>query len=90
MGFGFGSWNLKGLTSSRAFDCKRGEEENYHHYKKIFNLEDKGICKVTFLEVLVEKSWKGKEKGMADNHGLEGSQPVDLSKHPSGIVPTLQ
>jgi transcription initiation factor TFIID TATA-box-binding protein len=21
---------------------------------------------------------------------LEGSQPVDLSKHPSGIVPTLQ
>ncbi|TXG66296.1 hypothetical protein EZV62_007571 [Acer yangbiense] len=22
--------------------------------------------------------------------GLEGSQPVDLSKHPSGIVPTLQ
>ncbi|KAJ4794792.1 TATA-box-binding protein [Rhynchospora pubera] len=26
---------------------------------------------------------------MADQ-GLEGSQPVDLSKHPSGIVPTLQ
>jgi transcription initiation factor TFIID TATA-box-binding protein len=22
--------------------------------------------------------------------GLEDSQPVDLSKHPSGIVPTLQ
>lgn len=22
--------------------------------------------------------------------GLEGGQPVDLSKHPSGIVPTLQ
>lgn len=22
--------------------------------------------------------------------GLEGSQPVDLTKHPSGIVPTLQ
>lgn len=22
--------------------------------------------------------------------GLEGSQPVDLKKHPSGIVPTLQ
>jgi len=21
---------------------------------------------------------------------LEGSQPVDLTKHPSGIVPTLQ
>ncbi|KAG6399488.1 hypothetical protein SASPL_140969 [Salvia splendens] len=27
---------------------------------------------------------------MADPQGLEGSQPVDLSKHPSGIVPTLQ
>ncbi|KAK4492228.1 hypothetical protein RD792_003028, partial [Penstemon davidsonii] len=27
---------------------------------------------------------------MADAQGLEGSQPVDLSKHPSGIVPTLQ
>ncbi|KAG0489122.1 hypothetical protein HPP92_007933 [Vanilla planifolia] len=26
---------------------------------------------------------------MAD-HGLDGSQPVDLTKHPSGIVPTLQ
>ncbi|KHN43742.1 TATA-box-binding protein [Glycine soja] len=26
---------------------------------------------------------------MADQ-GLEGSQPVDLQKHPSGIVPTLQ
>jgi transcription initiation factor TFIID TATA-box-binding protein len=26
---------------------------------------------------------------MADQ-GLEGSQPVDLTKHPSGIVPTLQ
>ncbi|KAF3618529.1 hypothetical protein FXO37_34145 [Capsicum annuum] len=26
---------------------------------------------------------------MADQ-ALEGSQPVDLSKHPSGIVPTLQ
>ncbi|KAM7505614.1 hypothetical protein LguiB_004518 [Lonicera macranthoides] len=26
---------------------------------------------------------------MADQ-GLEGSQPVDLAKHPSGIVPTLQ
>lgn len=26
---------------------------------------------------------------MADQ-GLEGSQPVDLKKHPSGIVPTLQ
>ncbi|KAJ4789979.1 TATA-box-binding protein [Rhynchospora pubera] len=26
---------------------------------------------------------------MADQ-GLEGSQPVDLSEHPSGIVPTLQ
>ncbi|KAF3781194.1 TATA-box-binding protein [Nymphaea thermarum] len=24
------------------------------------------------------------------DQGLEGSQPVDLSKHPSGIVPTLQ
>lgn len=28
-------------------------------------------------------------RGMAEV-GLEGSQPVDLSKHPSGIVPTLQ
>ncbi|CAI9774445.1 unnamed protein product [Fraxinus pennsylvanica] len=27
---------------------------------------------------------------MADPQGLEGSQPVDISKHPSGIVPTLQ
>ncbi|KAL8546725.1 hypothetical protein ACS0TY_006448 [Phlomoides rotata] len=27
---------------------------------------------------------------MADPQGLEGSQPVDYSKHPSGIVPTLQ
>lgn len=27
---------------------------------------------------------------MADQGGLEGSQPVDLKKHPSGIVPTLQ
>nr|GMD44871.1 TATA-box-binding protein [Ipomoea batatas] len=28
---------------------------------------------------------------MADQQpGMEGSQPVDLSKHPSGIVPTLQ
>ncbi|KAL2540806.1 TATA-box-binding protein 2 [Abeliophyllum distichum] len=27
---------------------------------------------------------------MADPQGSEGSQPVDLSKHPSGIVPTLQ
>lgn len=27
---------------------------------------------------------------MADPQGLEGTQPVDLSKHPSGIVPTLQ
>ncbi|OMO98960.1 TATA-box binding protein [Corchorus olitorius] len=27
---------------------------------------------------------------MAEEGGLEGSQPVDLSKHPSGIVPTLQ
>lgn len=27
---------------------------------------------------------------MAEQLGLEGSQPVDLSKHPSGIVPTLQ
>ncbi|KAF2297639.1 hypothetical protein GH714_001832 [Hevea brasiliensis] len=27
---------------------------------------------------------------MAEQGGLEGSQPVDLSKHPSGIVPTLQ
>jgi len=26
---------------------------------------------------------------MADQ-GMEGSQPVDLAKHPSGIVPTLQ
>ncbi|KAI3461912.1 hypothetical protein Pfo_018575 [Paulownia fortunei] len=25
-----------------------------------------------------------------DPQGLEGNQPVDLSKHPSGIVPTLQ
>ncbi|KAM7268988.1 hypothetical protein ACFE04_024485 [Oxalis oulophora] len=25
-----------------------------------------------------------------DQGGLEGSQPVDLSRHPSGIVPTLQ
>lgn len=32
------------------------------------------------------KTWIG---FMADQ-GLEGSQPVDLSKHPSGIVPTLQ
>lgn len=31
----------------------------------------------------------GKAGKMADQ-GLEGSQPVDLSKHPSGIVPTLQ
>ncbi|KAK4374935.1 hypothetical protein RND71_005612 [Anisodus tanguticus] len=29
------------------------------------------------------------KRGMADQ-GLEGSQPVDLSKHPSGVVPTLQ
>lgn len=29
-------------------------------------------------------------EGMADQGGLEGSQPVDLKKHPSGIVPTLQ
>ncbi|KAL6506591.1 hypothetical protein OROGR_024772 [Orobanche gracilis] len=27
---------------------------------------------------------------MADPQGLAGNQPVDLSKHPSGIVPTLQ
>ncbi|XP_073263028.1 uncharacterized protein [Populus alba] len=27
---------------------------------------------------------------MAEQGGLEGSQPVDLSKHPSGIVPILQ
>ncbi|KAK9041923.1 hypothetical protein V6N11_017009 [Hibiscus sabdariffa] len=27
---------------------------------------------------------------MAEQGGLEGNQPVDLSKHPSGIVPTLQ
>ncbi|KAJ8763182.1 hypothetical protein K2173_025567 [Erythroxylum novogranatense] len=27
---------------------------------------------------------------MAEQSGSEGSQPVDLSKHPSGIVPTLQ
>ncbi|KAG5232807.1 TATA-box-binding protein [Salix suchowensis] len=27
---------------------------------------------------------------MAEQGSLEGSQPVDLSKHPSGIVPTLQ
>ncbi|KAL5830223.1 hypothetical protein ACOSQ3_019691 [Xanthoceras sorbifolium] len=27
---------------------------------------------------------------MAEQGGLEGSQPVDLSKHPSGLVPTLQ
>nr|GMC84189.1 TATA-box-binding protein [Ipomoea batatas] len=26
----------------------------------------------------------------ANQEGMEGSQPVDLSKHPSGIVPTLQ
>ncbi|KAK8995411.1 hypothetical protein V6N11_069843 [Hibiscus sabdariffa] len=26
---------------------------------------------------------------MAEQGGLEGSQPVDISKHPSGIVPTL-
>ncbi|KAJ0035696.1 hypothetical protein Pint_26163 [Pistacia integerrima] len=25
---------------------------------------------------------------MGEQDGLEGSQPVDLSKHPSGIVPT--
>ncbi|CAF2211437.1 unnamed protein product, partial [Brassica napus] len=28
-------------------------------------------------------------KGMAEQ-GMEGSQPVDLMKHPSGIIPTLQ
>jgi hypothetical protein len=27
---------------------------------------------------------------MAEQVVLEGSQPVDLAKHPSGIVPTLQ
>ncbi|KAJ6884046.1 hypothetical protein NC652_031120 [Populus alba x Populus x berolinensis] len=27
---------------------------------------------------------------MAEQGGVEGSQPVDLSKHPSGIIPTLQ
>ena len=27
---------------------------------------------------------------MADQQVLEGTQPVDLAKHPSGIVPTLQ
>ena len=31
----------------------------------------------------------GTDSRMADQ-GLEGSQPVDLTKHPSGIVPTLQ
>ncbi|KAK8638660.1 hypothetical protein V6N13_137073 [Hibiscus sabdariffa] len=33
---------------------------------------------------------RGTKKEMAEQGGLEGSQPVDLSKHPSGIVPTLQ
>lgn len=28
--------------------------------------------------------------GLMADQGLEGSQPVDLAKHPSGIVPTLQ
>ena len=31
----------------------------------------------------------GSDWRMADQV-LEGSQPVDLSKHPSGIIPTLQ
>ncbi|MED6199057.1 TATA-binding protein, partial [Stylosanthes scabra] len=30
------------------------------------------------------------ELGFLADQGLEGSQPVDLQKHPSGIVPTLQ
>ncbi|PWA66990.1 TATA-box-binding protein [Artemisia annua] len=33
---------------------------------------------------------KGRGKGFMAYQVLEGSQPVDLSKHPSGIVPTLQ
>lgn len=33
---------------------------------------------------------KDKRVLMADTQRLEGTQPVDLSKHPSGIVPTLQ
>ncbi|KAI6670754.1 hypothetical protein NL676_005639 [Syzygium grande] len=37
--------------------------------------------------ICVWRFWRGRV--MADQ-GLEGSQPVDLSKHPSGIVPTLQ
>nr|CAD1841652.1 unnamed protein product [Ananas comosus var. bracteatus] len=40
-----------------------------------------------FGEIACGGIWEGKQ--MADQ-GLEGSQPVDLSKHPSGIVPTLQ
>lgn len=28
--------------------------------------------------------------GFMADQGFEGSQPVDLQKHPSGIVPTLQ
>ncbi|KAL4300719.1 hypothetical protein AHAS_Ahas17G0229000 [Arachis hypogaea] len=29
-------------------------------------------------------------RGFMADQGLESSQPVDLTKHPSGIVPTLQ
>lgn len=31
-----------------------------------------------------------KFRRMADDQELEGSNPVDLNEHPSGIVPTLQ
>ena len=47
---------------------------------------------------LIEELWndlgknsKGIEtRGFMADQMMEGSQPVDLSKHPSGIVPTLQ
>ncbi|KAJ8574024.1 hypothetical protein K7X08_010535 [Anisodus acutangulus] len=55
-----------------------------HHtvtlYTKFVGLEKKLFTRLHIKEV---------KRGMADQ-GLEGSQPVDLSKHPSGIVPTLQ
>ncbi|URE06032.1 hypothetical protein MUK42_20966 [Musa troglodytarum] len=61
----------------------------------LFDLEELGIPVFQYIKNFKIAGLQGKSGGgfgkwsMADQ-GMDESQPVDLSKHPSGIVPTLQ
>ncbi|KAL2557037.1 TATA-box-binding protein 2 [Forsythia ovata] len=55
-----------------------------------FNFSSKRYSEEAVNSAQRRRIYRKKSDLMADPQGMEGSQPVDISKHPSGIVPTLQ